>query len=109
MAWEDLPRLELSRDSRLSLREKWKWGPCYDFEDDGLGFCMRCNWQHGGSPGIEFKRLMICVAIEKLKAGESTDLFAELVDVPAAIWWFLRWMEFSASMPGSLITKGVQS
>lgn len=98
MAWEDLPRFQPSRESKLRLREKWKWGPCYDFEDDGLGFCLRCNWQHGNNwVTTELKRLMICAAIEKLKAGESTDLFAEPVDVPAAIWWFLRWMEFKAA------------
>lgn len=58
---------------------------------------------------VSVKRTMVERFFRDMIAGDSTDLFAEPVDVPAAIGWFLRWMEFSASMPGSLITMGVQS
>lgn len=98
MAWKNDPRFEPSRESLLKLREKWKWGPCYDFRDDGLGYCVTCNWDHGADwRSIVTKRTMVCVALEKMQAGESTDLFAEPVDVQAAIGWFLRWMEFSVT------------
>lgn len=97
MAWEDLPRFEPSRESLLKLRDKWKYGPCMSFRDDGLGYCMTCNWDHGADfRTITFKRIMVCVAIERMKAGELIDLFAETVDVPAAVEWFSRWMEFKA-------------
>lgn len=93
MPWKDLPRFEPSRESLLKLREKWKYGPCMDFRDDGLGYCVTCYWDHG-SQGSELKRVMVSLAMEKMRSGESVDLFAEPVDVPAAIRWFLRWMEF---------------
>ena len=79
----------------LKLREKWKYGPCMTFRDDGLGYCITCYWSHGPSPEeVDRKRTMVSLVLGKMQASEATDLFAEPVDVPAAIEWFLRWMSF---------------
>lgn len=107
MAWEDLPRFEPSKASMLKLREKWKWGPCYAFSDDGLGVCMRCGSDCAAHQYEIFsaerekltllKREMTAKFLREMTRSEAADLFAEPVVVPAAIEWFLRWMEFRTS------------